>query len=208
VVASAAVSTRVICVSRAAGAGGEDIGRLLAERLGYRYVDEEIVSLAAERGGFDREAVADTEERKTLVWRVLAQLASSTPEADLGGVRMEPERHRELIRDVIREVAEEGEAVIVAHAASHALAGRDGVLRVLVTASPEARSRRLAVSRGIDETEAAKALRSEDAARADYLKRFYGVERELPEQYDLVLNTETLPPQRAAAVIASAVAHD
>jgi cytidylate kinase len=202
------VPTRVVCVSRAAGAGGEDIGRLLAERLGYRYLDEEIVSRAAEKGGYDPEHVSDSEQRKTFVWRLLANLASTTPEADLGGVRTEPERHRELIRDVIAEVAEQGEAVIVAHAASHALAGRDGVLRVLVTASPQARARRLAVTRGIDEADATKALRSEDAARADYLKRFYGVDHELPEQYDLVVNTETLPPQRAAAVIASAIAHD
>jgi hypothetical protein len=34
VVAPAAVPTRVVCVSRIAGAGGDDIGRPLAERLG------------------------------------------------------------------------------------------------------------------------------------------------------------------------------
>ena len=77
-----------------------------------------------------------------------------------------------------------------------------------MTASPETRSRRIADERRTDERESARLLKAEDAGRADYLKRFYGVERELPEQYDLVLNTETLPPQRAAAVIASAVARD
>ena len=34
---------RVIAVSRTIGAGGETIGRMVSERLGWRYVDEEIV---------------------------------------------------------------------------------------------------------------------------------------------------------------------
>jgi cytidylate kinase len=202
------VPTRVVCISRCAGAGGETVGRLLSERLRYRYVDEEIVSLAAERGGADPDHVADTEQRKSLAARLLSQLAHTAPDADLTGVRMAPEEHRALIRDVIHEVAVQGNAVIVAHAASYALAGRDGVLRVLVTAPPEARARQVAAAQGIEAGEASKTIREADAARADYLKRFYGVERELPEQYDLVVNTEGLAPQQAAAVIAAAVVRE
>ena len=42
---------------------------------------------------------------------------------------------RAYIREAIEETAGHGKAVIVAHAASHALAGRQDALRVLVTAS-------------------------------------------------------------------------
>ena len=41
-----------------------------------------------------------------------------------------------------------------------------------------------------------------DAARADYLERFYGVEPELPTHYDLVVNTDVLTVEQAAAAIA------
>jgi cytidylate kinase len=108
---------------------------------------------------------------------------------------------RALIRDVIRDVAEEGDVVIVAHAASMALAGREDVLRVLVTASPETRTRRLAEATKLDTGQAAKAIRDEDAARNHYLARFYGVERELPTHYDLVVNTDRIDPDRAADLV-------
>jgi integrase len=47
------VTFDVICISRADGAGGEDVGREVASRLGFRYIDEEVIDRAAERGGID-----------------------------------------------------------------------------------------------------------------------------------------------------------
>jgi cytidylate kinase len=78
------------------------------------------------------------------------------------------------------------------------------VLRVLVTASPDTRTGRLARANGIDEREAAKQLERADAARADYLKRFYGLRAEPPTLYDLVLNTDRLSSVQAAVLIADA----
>ena len=50
----------------------------------------------------------------------------------------------------------------------------------------------------------AKLLASGDANRADYLKRFYGVSRELPAHYDIALNTDRVSPEDAAALVLSA----
>ena len=89
--------------------------------------------------------------------------------------------------------------------ASPATCGRDDSLRVLVTASPATRARRLAAG-PLDVDDAAKAVADSDAARADYFKRFYKVDRELPTHYDLVLNTDTLSPEQAAALVVVAAA--
>jgi len=75
---------------------------------------------------------------------------------------------------------------------------------VLVTAPAEIRTQRIAEARGADAAQAAKELKRSDEARAAYLKTFYGVERELPTHYDLVLNTETLEPDVAAEIVARA----
>jgi cytidylate kinase len=109
-----------------------------------------------------------------------------------------------MIRSAIEETAAAGESVIVGHAASAALKGREGVLRVLVTASDETRRERISAERGVDGKQAAKVVHESDAARADYLKRFYGIHEELPVQYDLVLNTDNLSTARAAAIVVSA----
>ena len=85
-----------------------------------------------------------------------------------------------------------------------ALGGRDGVLRVLVTASPETRARRVGDAAGLDERQAGRMVKDADAARADYLKRFYKVERELPTHYDLVVNTDVLGEEQAASLVVHA----
>ena len=76
----------------------------------------------------------------------------------------------------------------------------------VVTAPAEIRTQRIAEARGADAAQAAKELKRSDEARAAYLKTFYGVERELPTHYDLVLNTETLEPDVAAEIVARAAA--
>jgi cytidylate kinase len=207
------MKTSVVCVSHATGAGGNEVGRLVAERLGFRYVDEDLVSQAALRGGVDPSEIADEERRKSWLARVLDDLAVGGGEAwamtGLGpygavGVATTSDELRAYIREAIEETAGHGKAVIVAHAASHALAGRQETLRVLVTASPATRAGRVAEAEGLDETRAARAIKDADAGRADYLRRFHAVEQELPTQYDLVLNTDQLSPEQAAALISEA----
>jgi cytidylate kinase len=207
------MKTSVVCVSHATGAGGNEVGRLVAERLGFRYVDEDLVSQAALRAGVDASEIADEERRKSWLARVLDDLAVGGGEAwamtGLGpygavGVATTSDELRAYIREAIEETAGYGKAVIVAHAASHALAGRQETLRVLVTASPATRAGRVAEAEGLDETRAARTIKDADAGRADYLRRFHGVEQELPTQYDLVLNTDQLSPEQAAALISEA----
>jgi cytidylate kinase len=204
----------VVCISHAAGAGGEEVGRLVAERLGFLYVNEEIVARAAAKGGVDAADVADEERRKSLAARALNAIAQGGGEAwTLGAVgplsspeQLGSDDIRSLIRETIEQTAARGKAVIVAHAASYAIGHGDGVLRVLVTASPETRTTRVAEAEGLDQAGAARALKESDAGRADYLKRFYDVREESPTHYDVVLNTDALTVEQAAELIAQAAA--
>src|SRR5262249_61864407 len=109
-------------------------------------------------------------------------------------------------REPTAQPAPRGDVVIVAHAASHALGRGDHVPRVLVTASPDVRAKRIGATNGGDERKAAKSVADADAGRRDYLKRFYKVDEELPTHYDLVVNTDVLSFDDAARVVAPAVA--
>jgi cytidylate kinase len=51
---------------------------------------------------------------------------------------------------------------------------------------------------------AAKAVARGDAGHADYLKRFYDIDSELPTHYDIVIDTDRLDPEAAAELIVSA----
>lgn len=207
------MATRIVTISHAWGAGGESIGRSVADRLGFRYVDEEIISIAAEKQGLDPTVVADAEKRRGLLARILDDLAEApmidpsgaagliTPEA-MGFTRRED--LRALIVEAIREVAQRGRVVIVSHAAGIPLAGRDDLLRVLVTASFDTRVRRFAESTRSDKAAAEKLMKESDAARGDYFRRFYRIEHELPTHYDLVINTDALTPEEAIDIVVAA----
>ena len=203
---------KVVCISHATGAGGEEVGRLVAERLGFLYVDEDIVAGAAARGRIDPGDVADEERRKSLAIRLLEAMAHGGGEAWavggsaplLAGEELGTDEVRALIRETIEQTAARGNVVIVAHAASWALPAGPKILRVLVTASPGTRAQRLSGAEGLDEKQAARAVKDADAGRRDYLKRFYEVGEELPTHYDVVVNTDVLSPEQTADIVSRA----
>ena len=59
------VAVAAVCISRAIGAEGEKVGRLVADALAFRYVDEQILLAAAEKEGLDPEHLAKVERSRT-----------------------------------------------------------------------------------------------------------------------------------------------
>ncbi len=211
---------RVVCISRTTAAGGEDVGQAVAQRLGFRYVDEQIIERAAQQAQVTPALVAKAEQRQPLLQRLLERippgsefagivtLATGVPvDAFVAGPavsRADAADLRVMIQAAIHEVAAAGQAVIVAHAASIALANTEGVLRVLVTASAETRVRRVAEFERIIPEEAERRIASSDRDRQEYFRRFYKLQEELPTHYDLVINTDVLTTAQAVAVILTA----
>ena len=194
-----------------------EVAEGVAQRLGFSLVDEAIVVRAASEAGVDPQVVEDVEKRQSFLDRLLDTFATSSDASALvfagGGGYLAPEgvpiseELRDLIRHAIEEAADRGNAVIVAHAAAHALGNRDDVLRVLVTAPRETRCARIAADQGLSEKDAEHAIDDGDAGRLDYLRRFYGEKAELPTHYDLVVNTDRLSTEDAVGLVALAARH-
>ena len=200
----------VITVARSLGAAGEEVARKVAQDLDFQYVDDEIITWAAEQAGVSRDTVGESERTPSLMARILSSLAVAPIEP---GAFTAPElmplpdyssqAYRNLIRQVIEDRASKGKAVIVAHGAAIPLAGKPGVIRVFVTGSPDVRARRL-IEGGMSEREAHRAIENSDRERGEFFRRFYNVKEELPTQYDLVVNTDFLSVDDAAAVVTRA----
>jgi len=213
----------VVCISPTTASGGEPIGHAVAGRLGFRYVDDEVITLAAETAGLDPRLLEEVEHQPGFLARLMDALVAppKLPQGFLarGSDRyygeaepppMAPPRHelRRLIQGAIGEIARRGQAVIVAHAASIALAAHPNVLRVQVTASVDVRVNRLWLpNKLVSEEEYAKAIADSDRARHRYLAQFYDVHEEVPTLYDLVVNTDRLGMDQAVAAIVAAATH-
>jgi len=178
----------------------------VAQQLGYRFVDDEIVSRAAERTGMPTEIVADAEQRRSLARRILEAMVSA-PGGDPIGYTPNVEAFNPastseaVIRDVIEEVAAEDNVVINAHGSAMQLGRRAGVLRVLITGSADVRARRVMDEAGLNQSQAERALNDSDKERRDYFKRFYQINDELPTHYDLTINTDQIDFDKAVALI-------
>jgi cytidylate kinase len=197
---------KVISISRALAAGGEEIGRDVAARLGFRFVDDEIVSRAAEKAGVSPQTIEKVERMPPLIDRILRNMGSVPVEhaAYIPAPSQHSPAYETLIEQVIRQTAAQGDVVIVAHGASIPLAGTPGLLRVLITGSPESRTARLAASLGEPGRRAKKAIEHSDRERRDYLQRFYNIREEQPSHYDIVLNTDVLSFSTATEIVVAA----
>ena len=193
-----------------AGRGGEQIGASVARRLKYRYMDGAIIMRAAAKAHVSPADIVAAERTRPLIERIV-QAITTTATVDPTGVlaghqasNPPPRSYESLITEVICEVGDEGRAVIVAHAASMALAGRSSCLRVLVTASPDTRAQRLLDTASMSQRDAKKAVEASDRERRNYLKRCYQIDEEQPTHYDLVINTDVLSSEQAADLIVTA----
>jgi cytidylate kinase len=197
---------RAIAFSQVYGAGAESIGRDVAQQLGFGYLNEAIVAQVATDYGVDPAVVMEAERRKSFFTRVTEMAARGAPDVmpDTSLYAFdETDTLLSLIRDAVREAADRGNVVLVAHAACYACSDRPDVLRVWVTAPPSTRASRVASALGLSDKEAAKSVRQSDAARASYLKRVHRVSEESHTDYDIVINTERLTADAAAGLILS-----
>ena len=196
----------LITISRQYGAGGSEVGRRVAEALGWRLVDNELVERVAERAGLTAAEVAGREESTpTFIERLARVLASSTPELFPPPKGTVPELSEpalvRITEAVVAEVAAEGRVVLIGRAAPAVLDRERDALHVKLVASPAFRVRLAAERLGMDLKDAERIMRQTDEARERYHRERYQRDWRDAVNYHMVLNSERLGLDGAAEVI-------
>jgi len=197
----------LITVTRQYGSGGSAIARLVAGTLGWTVIDNEFVDQVARRAGLPAEQVAAQEERAPgLLERLARTLAVASPEmfVTTAGVPRTEDDEGTIVRvteRIIADAAADGRVVLVGRGAQAILAQRPEALHVYVVASRAWRAR-VAVQRlGVAAADAERVLDDTDRRRDRYVQEHYGRVRQDPTHYDLVVNTERLTIEGAAALV-------
>ena len=197
----------IVTISRAYGASALAVARALAERLGYRLVDEQLPVVAATLLGTSAEIVETVAERpRRFGERVLEQLGGGVPELTQPPANDPvPAETREAIEAAVRAEAQAGDAVIVGRMASVILAGRPDVVRVFLHAPLAWRVARVVESLAVSEEAARAEIARIDEARRTYAREGYRVSWGDPRNYDLVLDVSRFGVDGGADVIVAAV---
>jgi len=198
----------MITVSREFGAGGSLLAARVAETLGWKLVDNQLVDEVARRAGLSADVVKEREERgPTFVDRLARALAAGSPEL-LGRASEVPElaeaRQRRITEQVVADLASD-HVVLVGRAASAVIGRQQDALHVKLVAAVEFRVQVVADRFGIPPDEARRQIRDVDAHRARYHRQYYHRDWNDPCHYHLVLNVGWLGLDRAAQLVVDAV---
>jgi cytidylate kinase len=211
-----------ITISREYGSRGAAIGARVAERLGWRYVDDDLIFLVAYRAGIPAESVRAYDQEvfsrlRTLAHDCVAMLEAPGPpvlgqtvgrpdeiEMPLELRRFYSSRYLRLVQQVILALAASGRVVIMGRGAQVLLHGLPWILHVRTVAPRPVRVGRVAEDEALASGEAARRIRRRDHAVARYLRHFYGVDWEDPLLYHLILNTGALTEEEATRLVLQA----
>src|SRR5579864_2169903 len=194
----------IVAFGRELGAGGRGIGERVARSLGVELLDNQIVDLVAARLGAPTAYVqAHDEHVEGFVDRLFRVITSAYPEAYAGEGLPDwsEERLAELTASIIQEQARTQSLVVIGRGAPILLKDRPDVVRVLIVASVATRARRLQERLGISHDEALRELRKSDQHRTAYMQQHYHADWRDADLYDLVINTDRMSFEVAAAVV-------
>lgn len=180
----------VITISRQMGSLGRQVGEEIGRCLNYRVVMREVINEAAIRAGVPEVALATIDELDLLGLRPSADARSA---------------YHAAVREIMFELAREGNVVIVGRAGQVILHGRPGVLHVRIYAPLELRVERIAGQRNVSLRAARAQVLASDKSRTRYLKRYYQSGWDDPDLYDVMINTEHLGIREAALVVCEAL---
>lgn len=178
----------VIVIGRQYGSGGHDIGKMLADRFGYKFYDQEIIEMVAGTTGMTSEFIGKREESMTnsLLYDLVNQMYQYGSEKE----EAPKDKIFEAESQVIRELADKGNCVIIGRCSDYVLRDDSRVLKVFFTAPIESRIKRVMNRLGITEKEAQHKISREDKMRADNYRYYTGRMWGAAASFDITLNTD------------------
>ncbi len=192
----------IVTIARGYGSGGRTIGKMLADRLGVKFYDKDLIRIASDVSGINESLFGQSDEKtKSGVFGKPGVYKGEVIAPGKSGFISE-ENLFNYQAMVIKQIAEEGSCVIVGRCADYVLRDDPSVVRVFIYADEEACIKNAADVKGItDRREAIKTIASTDKERAAYYKAHTGREWIDARNYDLCLNSGDLGFDKCVEII-------
>ena len=197
-------NNRIVTIARQFGSGGREIGEELSKKLGVKFYDKELISIAAKESNIAPEIFENVDEKATnsLLYSLSLGLYSFSNTYSVGDNLPVNDKLYILQHKIIKKVANEGPCVIVGRCADHILRDRNDVLRVFIYADLDFRVKRAIDLKGVKPSKAEQVVQKTDKSRSNYYNFYSGKKWGATENYDLCINTTGIQIKEMVSVIA------
>jgi cytidylate kinase len=208
----------VITIARLYGAGGDSVGRMLAERLKADFLGPDLIDQVAHRLELPKEEVEAADEQPgTFLGRLLIALGAASPEPAIrsestawtppyADPHLDPRRAvLEHTQQIIKEAARSDNIVILGRGGAYILRDHAGALHVFLRAGEADRVTAVMQREHVSAEDARRRLKQTDENRRAYIRQVYGHTWDLATHYDLVLDTGRLGYEATVEVILDAL---
>ena len=190
----------IITIGRQFGSGGGEAGKLVAERLGYKFYDNEILTMAAEASGLSPAAVSRFDEQpgNSLIY---SMYMSTIPTGDMLPINQQLAFAQ---FNAIRVAARQDNCVYIGRCADYVLRQRRDVVDLFIHADMEFRKQRVIAAPEVYHITAEnveRAIRKQDKKRADYYNFFTHGSWGSADNYHLALDSSYLGIEGVADAI-------
>ena len=199
----------VITISRQFGAGGKTLGKMIADKLGYTFADDDIIQMVAEAANVSPHWVESVErEAGGKLSRVISSMVSKRlVDRILKDERgyMDERVYLDYLVVIIAQMAEEGNVVILGRGAQYILNDHPDAHHVLLINEFENRVRFMIERYDLSESRANFIVNREDKRRSNLYRKLGKTDYEQPSLYDLVVNMSRVSMPKALKMICELV---
>ena len=201
---ASATGNYIYTIGRELGSCGYTVGKLLAERLGIKLYDKELLAQAAKDSGFCEEIFENHDEKPTSSFLYSLVMDTYSGGNYSSAPFLDMPLHRKVFLaqfDTIKKIADQESCVIVGRCADYALASNPDALSIFVHADMEDRIKRISKRENLTEHKAKDMIQKSDKQRASYYNYYTCKKWGDARSYDLSLNTSKLTPNQCVDLI-------
>ncbi len=202
----------IITIARHFGAGGRTLGEMIANKLGFDFYDNEVIQKVSTQAKVSVDTVDAMERDADGMFKkiFLDIVPKSFKDLKLSRKQdyIDEEIYVDILKRIINEIADNGDAVIIGRGSQYILEDRNDVFHLLIIADEQDRIHFLEDKYELTHSQAVRAVTQDDKRRANLYQKFGKTGYDQPDQYHLVLNTTRLDFETARDLAVELVQSD
>jgi putative MATE family efflux protein len=180
----------IITIAREYGSGGRYVGRLVAQKLGIKFYDKDIMVKLAEKTGLSLDYIESNEQKRDNIANISSNIAGLTTQDNL---YLEESK---LIKSL-----SSSSCVIIGRCADDILKDEKNILKVFIYSDMDDKIKRVTTHYNIDKKNALKEIKRINKLRSNHYKHYTGKNWGMPDNYDLCINSDLLGVEKTAEII-------